>query len=400
MSANVVLGVTGGIAAYKTVTLVSELKKLGVNVDVIMTKNAQEFVTPLTFETISQNPVTCDTFRRERTWEVEHIALARKADLFVVAPATANVIAKMAHGIADDMLTTTLLATKAPVLIAPAMNTVMWQAAATQENVSTLKARGVMMITPESGLLACGEVGEGRMAEPEEIAVEIERLLGLKHDLQGLRVLVTAGATREHFDPVRYLSNPSTGKMGYAIAEAAKERGADVTLVSGPTALTKPAGVRFVSIETTGDLYRVMMEQAPGNDIVVQAAAPSDYRFASTSAQKVKKNAESITMEMVPNPDVAKAVGEHKQAGQVLVGFAAETENVVENARRKLKSKKLDLVVANDITREGAGFGTDTNIAELVMQDKVLSCEKMSKRELAERILHAALEIFKARRQR
>jgi len=400
MSANVVIGVTGGIAAYKAVMLVSQLKKLGINVDVIMTKNAQEFVTPLTFETISQNPVTTDTFKRERTWEVEHTALARKADLFVVAPATANVIAKMAHGIADDMLTTTLLATTAPILIAPAMNTVMWRAATTQENVITLQKRGVKIITPESGLLACGEIGEGRMAEPEQLAKEIQDLLAVKKDFQGIRVLVTAGATREHFDPVRYISNPSTGKMGYAIAQAAQERGAEVTLVSGPTALQKPAGVELVPIETTQDLYKTMMEKAPHSDVVIQATAPSDYRFATQSDQKVKKNGDSITMQMIPNPDVAKAIGEQKQNGQVLVGFAAETENMVANARKKLKSKHLDIVVANDITREGAGFGADTNIAELITEDGEISLHQMSKREMAGRILDAALGMRNARKER
>jgi len=395
MSTNIVVGVTGGIAAYKTVMMVSKLKKLGINVDVIMTKNARKFVTPLTFETISSNPVTVDTFKRERTWEVEHISLARKADLFLVAPATANVIAKMAHGIADDMLTTTLLATKAPVMIAPAMNTVMWQAAATQENIKTLKIRGVLVITPESGLLACGEVGEGRMSEPEQLVKEIQNLLTAKSDLKGLHVLVTAGATREHFDPVRYISNPSTGKMGYAVAQAAKERGAEVILVSGPTALQGPPGVEFISIETTEDLYRVMLSKAEACDIIVQAAAPSDYRFAARNEHKIKKKDESLTLELVPNPDVAKAVGAQKREGQVLVGFAAETQNVTENARGKLQRKNLDIVVANDITREGAGFGTDTNIAELVTHDAVYAYDQMSKRDLADRILDAAMQIYK-----
>ena len=399
MRFNVVVGVTGGIAAYKTVTLVSMLKKLGVNVDVIMTKNAREFVAPLTFETISQNPVTTDTFRRERSWEVEHIALARKADLFVIAPATANLIAKMAHGIADDMLSTTLLATRAPILLAPAMNTVMWQAEATRQNVRTLQGRGVMTVTPDSGLLACGEVGEGRMAEPEHIVKEIQTILALKRDLEGLRVLVTAGATREKFDPVRFLSNPSTGKMGYALAEAALDRGAEVTLVSGPTALESPRGAQLVPIETTEDLYREMLQRASGFDIVVQAAAPSDYRFAQQSAQKVKKDGKHLTLEMIPNPDVAKAVGERKTQAQVLVGFAAETENLLENARGKLKSKNLDIVVANDLTADGAGFGTDTNIASLVTESAAVSFEKMSKRALADKILDAALAIALERRK-
>jgi phosphopantothenoylcysteine decarboxylase / phosphopantothenate---cysteine ligase len=375
------------------------LKKLGVNVDVIMTKNAQEFVMPLTFETISRNPVTIDTFRRERSWEIGHISLARKGDLFVVAPATANIIAKMAHGIADDMLSTTLLATEAPVLLAPAMNTVMWKAKATQENIRTLIARGVHILMPESGTLACGETGDGRMAEPEHIAQEVKKLLKLKNDLSGLRVLVTAGATRENFDPVRFISNASTGKMGYAVAEAAGDRGAEVTLISGPTALEKPANSELVSIETTEDLYREMLKHTEGFDIVVQAAAPVDYRFVSPSNQKVKKDDNQLTLAMVPNPDVAKAVGERKTETQVLVGFAAETQNLVSNARMKLTSKNLDIVVANDITMDGAGFGTDTNIAALITRDAEVSLEKMSKRELADRILDAALAIFRARRK-
>ncbi len=397
MPKNVVVGVTGGIAAYKAVMLVSKLKKLGVNVDVIMTKNAQEFVTPLSFENISQNPVTTDTFKRERSWEIEHIALARKADLFVVAPATANCIAKMANGIADDMLSTTLLATKAPVLLAPAMNTVMWQADATQKNIAILQQRGVMILTPDSGMLACGEVGAGRMPEPEFIAQEVERLLGLQNDLQGLRVLVTAGATREKLDPVRFISNPSTGKMGYAIAQAASERGAEVTLISGPTSLAVPSGVTVKSIETTQDLYTEMTALSSQFDIVVQAAAPSDYRFAEQSDQKIKKDGQGITLAMVPNPDVAKAVGERKTSGQVLVGFAAETDHLIENARKKLASKNLDIVVANDVTKQGAGFASDTNIATLVSADDEVAYEQMSKRTLADHILTAAATVFKDR---
>ena len=399
MRKNVVVGVTGGIAAYKAVMLVSKLKKMGVNVDVIMTKNAQEFVAPLSFETISQNPVTTDTFRHERNWEVEHISLARKADLFVIAPATANIIAKMAQGIADDMLSTTLLATTAPVLIAPAMNTVMWQAEATQRNVRVLKERGVYVITPESGMLACGEVGEGRMAEPEHIADQVQKLLSLQNDLAGLRILVTAGATREKLDPVRFISNPSSGKMGYAIAEAAKDRGAEVTLISGPAALVVPAGIDFVQIETTEDLYREMLSRSAKYDIVVQAAAPSDYSFQNQSEQKLKKENQTISLTMVPTPDVAKAVGEQKKDSQVLVGFAAETQNVIENARKKLETKNLDIIVANDITAKGAGFSTDTNIATVITADTEVSYDKMRKRELAEYILDAAFKVYKTRQK-
>ena len=274
MNANIVVGITGGIAAYKAVEVVSRLRKLGATVDVIMTRNATQFVTPLTLETVSNNPVTTDTFVRERSWEVGHVALAHKADLFIVAPATANLMAKLACGLADDMLTTTLLATKAPILLAPAMNTGMWTAPATQQNLQTLQGRGVHTIGPGNGLLACGDVGEGRMSEPEDIVAMAEQLLAGRQDLAGLRILVTAGPTRERIDPVRYISNDSSGKMGYAIAEAARARGAKVTLVSGPVALQVPTGVALVPVETTIDLYRAMLEQCPAQDVVIQAAAP------------------------------------------------------------------------------------------------------------------------------
>lgn len=394
MNANIVVGVTGGIAAYKAVELVSRLSKLGANVDVIMTRNAMEFVTPVTFETVSHNPVTTDTFVRERSWEVGHVALAQKADLFVVAPATANLMAKIASGIADDMLTTTLLATKAPILLAPAMNTGMWTAPATQENLKTLLARGVHTIGPDSGLLACGDVGAGRMSEPEEIVFEVERLLAAKQDMQGLRVLVTAGPTRERLDPVRYMSNDSSGKMGYAIAEAARDRGAVVTLVSGPTALPAPSGINMVPVETTMDLYNAMTSLCDAQDMVVQAAAPADYRFAAPSEQKLKKqNGKALTLELVENPDVAMAVAQRKQPGQTLVGFAAETNDTLANAREKLLKKGLDLIVANDVTQPGAGFAVDTNIATLITAQEEISYPLLRKRELAERILDAVLAL-------
>ncbi len=391
---SVVLGVTGGIAAYKAAEVVSRLKKLGADVDVIMTRNATQFVAPLTFETLSVRPVTVDTFAREGSWEVEHIALAKKADLVLVAPATANVLAKFAHGLADDMLTTTLLATQAPVLIAPAMNTVMWEAPITQENVKTLLDRGVRMVGPGSGQLACGDVGAGRMSEPGEIVEAVAALLLPKADMAGLRVLVTAGPTRERLDPVRYLTNDSSGKMGYALALAARDRGAAVTLVSGPVALEPPAGVELVPVETTGDLYEAMLALCPAQEMVVQAAAPADYRFAAPSGRKLKKReGQPLSLELVENPDVAKAVGERRKEGQVLVGFAAETEDLVMNARRKLSSKGLDLVVANDVTQEGAGFGVDTNIAVLVTQEGEKSLPMLTKRALADRIWDEALAL-------
>lgn len=394
MNANIVVGITGGIAAYKAVEVVSRLRKLGANVDVIMTRNATQFVTPLTLETVSNNPVTTDTFVRERSWEVGHVALAHKADLFIVAPATANLMAKMACGIADDMLTTTLLATKAPILMAPAMNTGMWTAAATQQNLQTLQARGVHTIGPDSGLLACGDVGEGRMSEPADIVATAERLLAGRQDCAGLRILVTAGPTRERIDPVRYISNDSSGKMGYAIAEAARARGAEVTLVSGPVALQAPAGVALVPVETTMDLYRTMLERCPAQDVVIQAAAPADYRPTHPSQQKLKKTSNPLlTLELTENPDVAAAVAEHRQPNQVLIGFAAETRDMLASARDKRARKQLDMIVANDVTLPGAGFGTDTNIATLVTAAGETSYPLMSKRELAERILDEALAI-------
>lgn len=397
MKANIVVGVTGGIAAYKTVDVVSRLTKLGCNVDVIMTRNAEQFVTPLTFETISHNPVTKDTFVRERSWEVGHVALAHKADLVLVAPATANLLAKLAHGLADDMLTTTLLATKAPILLAPAMNTGMWTAQATQANLQTLLARGLKTVGPDSGLLACGDVGEGRMSEPEEIVAEVVRLLDTKHDMDGLHVLVTAGPTRERLDPVRYLSNDSSGKMGYAIAEAAAERGAAVTLVTGPTALAVPAGVTAVPVESTGELLVAMLAHCEAQDIIIQAAAPADYRFEAVSDHKLKKQAGGpLRLTLVENPDVAKAVAERKHAGQTLIGFAAETNDALPNAREKLVRKGLDMIVLNDVTQPGAGFNVDTNIATLITEERELPLPLMTKCALAERILTEALALRRA----
>lgn len=396
MKANIVVGVTGGIAAYKTVDVVSRLTKIGCNVDVIMTRNAAQFVTPLTFETISRNPVTMDTFVRDRSWEVGHVALAQKADLVLVAPATANLMAKLAHGIADDMLTTTLLATKAPILLAPAMNTGMWTAPATRANLETLLARGVQTVGPASGLLACGDVGEGRVSEPEEIVAEVTRLLEAAQDMAGLSVLVTAGPTRERLDPVRYLSNDSSGKMGYAIAEAAAARGATVTLVTGPTQLKTPAGVTAVPVESTRDLLDAVLVNCDRQDIIIQAAAPADYRFAEASAHKHKKQAgQPLTLTMVENPDVAQAVAERRHAGQTLVGFAAETDNGLSNAREKRLRKGLDLIVLNDVTQPGAGFNVDTNIVTLITAEREEALLMMRKRALADVILTEALHLHR-----
>lgn len=390
----IVFGVTGGIAAYKSCEAVSRLRKLGATVCVIMTKNATEFVAPMTFETLSNQPCVTDTFARPERWEVEHVSLAKRADLFVIAPATANIMAKLAHGLADDMLSTTCLATRAPILIAPAMNTGMWENVATQQNLQILKSRGMHFVGPEGGYLACGDVGAGRMSEPAQIVERCVQLLTEKNDLASLRVLVTAGPTCENIDPVRYITNRSSGKMGYAIAEAAQRRGAQVTLVTGPVAIAAPQGVHTVPIRTTAELLDAMLKLAPEQDMIIQAAAPADYRAQQVAPQKLKKQGDgALTLTFVPNPDVAKAVGENKKDGQILVGFAAETQNAIENARKKLDSKHLDMIVANDVTLPGAGFDVDTNIAALITHEDTQQLPMMTKRALADEILTRALKL-------
>ena len=392
----IVLGVTGGIAAYKSAEVVSRLRHLGANVHVIMTKNATEFVSPLTFQTLSANQVVTDTFQAPEYWNVEHVALAKRAEIFVIAPATANIMAKMACGIADDMLSTTVLATKAPVLLAPAMNTGMWTAAATQANLKTLQERGIQFVGPDSGILACGDEGAGRMSEPEAIVAAICDRLNARSDLAGMKVLVTAGATRERLDPVRYMTNDSSGKMGFAIAEAARARGAEVTTVYGNVTAQVPAGIRRIQIESAQELYDVMMRETPEQDIIIQAAAVCDYRFEKTAKSKIKKaEGEALTLTLTENPDVAKAVGTKKKKGQTLVGFAAETDNVKKNAVDKLKKKNLDMIVANDVTMPGAGFNVDTNIAALITKDGVEEEPLMTKRELADKILDKIVELRK-----
>ncbi len=388
----VVVGVTGGIAAYKTCEVVSRLKKLHADVRVIMTKNATEFVSPQTFQSLSHNPVSVDTFANIQTWEIEHIALAQRADVFVIAPATANIIGKLACGIADDMLSTTVMATHAPVLIAPAMNTAMLENAATQQNMRTLSERGMRFIAPGTGMLACGTSGAGRMSEPSQIVDEIVRTLRPREDFAGLSVVVTAGPTAEPLDPVRYITNRSSGKMGYAIAEAAHARGAHVTLISGPTAIQPPKGVDFVRIGTTQELYDAVLGHADA-DVVIQAAAPADYRAREISPTKIKRTGDSLMIELVPNPDIAAALGARKHPGQTLVGFAAETNNVIENAQGKLKRKSLDLIVANDVTRAGAGFDVDTNIVTLIDGEGMKELPMMTKRAVADGILDRVAEL-------
>ena len=388
----IVLGVTGGIAAYKSAEIVSRLRKKGAVVHVIMTKNATQFVSPLTFETLSGNPVVTDTFDRPETWEVEHIALAKRAELFLIAPATANILAKMASGIADDMLSTTVLATRALIMVAPAMNTGMWAAPATVANVALLRTRGVLFTGPDEGLLACGDTGAGRMSEPAAIVDAVISALNPVTDYAGLKVLVTAGATRERMDPVRFLTNESSGKMGFAIASAALSRGAEVTVVKGHTTADIPSGVRIVEVDSTNDLYQSVTSLANDFDVIIQAAAPADYRFAVTSDVKIKKeNGKPLVFEMIENPDIAAAVGNMKKAGQTLVGFAAETDHLLENAAKKMQKKNLDMIVANDVTKPGAGFNTDTNIASLVTDTGITELPLQSKKELAHRILDEIL---------
>ena len=390
----VVLGVTGGIAVYKACELLRLLQKRGIDVFVVMTQNACRFVAPLTFETLSGHPVAVDTFDRPQTWEVEHIALAKRADLFLIAPATANIMGKMACGIADDMLSTTVMATRAPVLVAPAMNTGMWENAAVQQNVKTLRARGVEIVAPVSGHLACGDNGAGKLEDVAVIAERACELLFAKKDMEGLRVMVTAGPSREALDPVRYISNRSSGKMGYAIAQAAQKRGAEVTLLSGPVAIEAPLGVKLVPFTTTQELLDRASELAREQDLLIQAAAPADYRAKEIAPQKIKKHGgEPMTFTLVENPDVAATLGKAKRSGQVFVGFAAETNDVLAHARDKLARKNLDMIVANDVTRPGAGFDVDTNIVTLITKDGQEALPMMSKAEVAQRILDRALAL-------
>lgn len=390
----VVLGVTGGIAVYKACELLRLLQKRGIDVFVVMTQNACRFVAPLTFETLSGHPVAVDTFDRPQTWEVEHIALAKRADLFLIAPATANIMGKMACGIADDMLSTTVMATRAPVLAAPAMNTGMWENAAVQQNVKTLRARGVEIVAPVSGHLACGDSGAGKLEDVEVIAERACELLFAKKDMEGLRVMVTAGPSREALDPVRYISNRSSGKMGYAIARAAQKRGAEVTLLSGPVAIEAPQGVKLVPFTTTQELLDRASELAREQDLLIQAAAPADYRAKEVAPQKIKKQGgEPMTFTLVENPDVAATLGKAKRSGQVFVGFAAETNDVLAHAKDKLARKNLDMIVANDVTRPGAGFDVDTNIVTLITKDGQEALPMMSKAEVAQRILDRALAL-------
>lgn len=387
----VVLCVTGGIAAYKAADLTSKLRQAGAAVRVLMTESATQFISPMTFETLSGYRAVVDTFDRNFAWEVEHISLAKAADVFVIAPATANVIAKAAHGIADDMVTTTLLATKAPVVIAPAMNTGMYDNPVTQQNLQTLRERGFHIIDPAAGRLACGDTGRGKLPDTPTLMHGIEQAL-TPQDLRGQRVLVTAGPTQEAMDPVRFLSNHSTGKMGYAVAARAAMRGADVTLVSGPTALTTPEGVQRVNIVSARDMYDAVLSRADRQDMIIKAAAVGDYRPAETASEKLKKGDGEMTVALARNPDILAELGRRKHPGQLLCGFAMETQNLLDNAADKLRRKNCDMLVANSLRDKGAGFGTDTNVATLLFADgRRETPPLMSKEDLADVILDRLL---------
>ncbi|MDO4721284.1 MAG: bifunctional phosphopantothenoylcysteine decarboxylase/phosphopantothenate--cysteine ligase CoaBC [Peptostreptococcaceae bacterium] len=395
MKKTLVLGVTGGIAAYKACDLVSSLVKKDVNIQVIMTEHAVKFVSPLTFQSLSGNYVTTDMFEEPRSWDIEHIALAKKADVFAIVPATANVIGKIAGGVADDMLTTTVMATRAPLVIAPAMNTNMYENPILQENLEKLKSLGCDIIEPAFGRLACADVGRGKLADVIEIEERILFHLNKRETLEGKKVVITAGPTREGIDPARYLTNYSSGKMGYALAEQAALMGAQVTLISGPVNLRPSSLLQKVTfVSSTQQMYRAAMEEFERADIMIKAAAVSDYRPKNFSDSKVKKKDEELFLELQRNPDIAMELGKVKKH-QILIGFAAETDDILENAKKKLDRKNLDFIVLNDIKQEGAGFNTDTNIAKIISREEIEDCPLMSKAELSVRILEKAAQLLK-----
>ena len=393
---SVVIGVTGSIAAYKAVELVRLLKKSEANVKVVMTDSACEFIRPLTFQVVSQNPVVTSMFNEPSHWEVEHVSIADEADIFVVAPATANIIAKLAYGIADDMLTSTVLATKAKKLIVPAMNVNMYENPVTQRNLEILVDMGFEIMDPDEGPLACGYSGKGRFPQPEKIFNKINEMLYETLDFKDKRILITAGPTREPIDPVRFISNHSSGKMGYSIAQIAERRGAQVILVSGPTNLKPPSGLyRFVSVETAQQMYEAVMKDFDQVDVVIKAAAVADYRPKSVSLEKIKKKDTDMCIELERNADILRELGDKKRH-QVLVGFAAETENIEKNASDKLNKKNLDMIVVNDVKQQGAGFGYDTNIAKILYKNgRIEALPQMLKTELANKILDRILEMLK-----
>ncbi len=383
----VLLGITGSIAAYKIASLASALKKLNAEVNVIMTKNAQNFINPITFETLTGNKCITDTFDRNFEFQVEHVSLAKKADIVLIAPASANIIGKIAHGIADDMLSTTVMACKCPVYISPAMNTNMYESPILQDNLKILAKYGYNIIDPADGYLACGDTGKGKMPEPETLLQYILKEIAYKKDLAGKKVLITAGPTQEAIDPVRYVTNHSSGKMGYALAKAAMLRGAEVTLVTGKTALTPPPFVKVVKITTAREMFEQVTSVSAEQDIIIKAAAVADYRPATVNAEKTKKSEGALTLEFERTDDILKFLGENKPDGQFLCGFSMETQNMIENSRAKLSKKNLDMIVANNLKTKGAGFETDTNVVTLITPTEELSLDIMSKDDVALAIL-------------
>lgn len=388
----VVLGVTGGIAAYKIASLASMLVKQHADVQVIMTENATNFITPITFETLTGNKCLVDTFDRNFQFQVEHVALAKRADIFMIAPATANVIAKVAHGLADDMLTTTFLACKKPKYIVPAMNTQMYENPITQDNLDICRRYGMHVVEPASGYLACGDTGAGKMPEPELLMEYIMQELAFEKDMAGKKVLVTAGPTREAIDPVRYITNHSTGKMGYAIAQAAARRGAEVILVSGPVNLKAPLGVKLVPVTSAGEMFQAVTEASSSQDVIIKAAAVADYRPKYVGTEKTKKKDGDMNLEMERTDDILAWLGNHRQPGQVLCGFSMETENMLENSQAKLEKKHVDMIVANNLKTAGAGFGTDTNVVTIITREGAEELAMMTKEQVAHQLLNRIME--------
>lgn len=388
---HIVLGVTGSIAAYKIANLASMLKKLHANVTVLMTRNAANFINPITFETLTGNKCLIDTFDRNFQYSVEHVALAKSADVVLVAPASANVIGKLACGIADDMLTTTVMACRCHKIIAPAMNTNMYENPVVQDNLRKLQHYGMEVITPDTGYLACGDTGAGKMPSEEVLLQYILRETACEKDMSGLKVLVTAGPTREKIDPVRFITNHSTGKMGYAIARNCMLRGADVTLITGRTTLARPLFVNVIDVESAADMYTAVKSCCEEQDILIKSAAVADYRPSVIFDQKVKKKDEDMSIPLERTQDILQYLGDHRREGQFLCGFSMETENMLENSRAKLTKKHVDMIVANNLKQEGAGFGTDTNIVTLITKDQVIELPVMSKDDVARRLVDTIL---------
>lgn len=396
----VVLGICGGIAAYKAVEVVSRLRKLGAETHVIMTESATKFIAPLTFQSISHNLVTTDMFAKPATWDVEHISLARKADIMVIVPATANIIGKVASGIADDMLSTAIMATKAKVVFIPAMNPSMYENPIVQANIAKLKSLDYIFMEPETGLMAAeGEYGKGRLPEPVSIVEFVKDNIIPLSDLSGKKILITAGPTREAIDPVRYITNHSSGKMGYAIAKMAKQRGAEVKIISGPVNIKRPDNIEIIDVNSADEMYKFVMDNYEGYDILIMVAAVADYKCLNIADKKIKKKEDKMNLELVKNPDIARELGRVK-GNRILVGFSAETNELITNAKTKLEAKNLDMVVANDVTMQGAGFGTDTNIVKLIKKDgSIKTLPMMSKDNVAAEILNEVLNLIQVKNE-